>query len=154
LGHTKDSLWSIVLFRCESILLKSHWVLVVFDQFTRRIIGFGMYSGGVDGVVLCSMFNTAISTQIAPRYLSSDNDPQFQYHRWRANLRILYVVEIKSIPYTPISHHFIKRLIGTIRREYFDHVFFSNTKNLERKPGNFKQYYNRRRTHNSPLTPL
>jgi putative transposase len=28
LGHTKDSLWSIDLFRCESILLKSHWVLV------------------------------------------------------------------------------------------------------------------------------
>ena len=24
-GHTKDSLWSIDLFRCESILLKSHW---------------------------------------------------------------------------------------------------------------------------------
>jgi len=26
LGHMKDSLWSIDLFRCESILLKSHWV--------------------------------------------------------------------------------------------------------------------------------
>jgi hypothetical protein len=29
LGHAKDSLWSIDLFRCESILLKSHWVMVV-----------------------------------------------------------------------------------------------------------------------------
>ena len=98
IGHTKDSLWSIDLFRCESILLKSHWVLVIFDQFTRRIIGFGVHSGDVDGVALCRMFNTAISTQSAPRYLSSDNDPLFQYHRWRANLRILDVVEIKSIP--------------------------------------------------------
>ena len=26
LGHAKDSLWSIDLFRCESIHLKSHWV--------------------------------------------------------------------------------------------------------------------------------
>jgi putative transposase len=26
LGHTKDSLWSIDLFRCESIRLKSHWI--------------------------------------------------------------------------------------------------------------------------------
>jgi len=32
LGHTKDSLWSIDLFRCESILLKSHWVFVVMDH--------------------------------------------------------------------------------------------------------------------------
>ena len=36
----KDSLWSIDLFRCESIVLKSHWVMVVMDLYTRRIIGF------------------------------------------------------------------------------------------------------------------
>jgi putative transposase len=45
LGHTKDSLWSTDLFRCESILLQTHWVLVVMDQYTRRIIGFGIQSG-------------------------------------------------------------------------------------------------------------
>ena len=79
LGHTKDSLWSIDLFRCESILLNSHWVLVVMDQFTRRIIGFGMHAGDVDGIALCRMFNSAISNQGAPHYLSSDNDPLFRY---------------------------------------------------------------------------
>jgi putative transposase len=50
LGHTKDSLWSIDLFRRESILLQSHWLLVVMDQFTRRIIGSGVHAGGVDGL--------------------------------------------------------------------------------------------------------
>jgi transposase InsO family protein len=149
IGHTKDSLWSIDLFRCESILLKSHWVLVVFDQFTRRIIGFGVHSGDVDGVALCRMFNTAISTQRAPRYLSSDNDPLFRYHRWRANLRILGVEEIKSTPYTPLSHPFVERLIGTIRREYLDHIFIWNAQDLERKLADFRQYYNRYRTHQS-----
>jgi hypothetical protein len=28
IAHAKDSLWSVDLFRCESILLRSHWVLV------------------------------------------------------------------------------------------------------------------------------
>ena len=42
IGHAKDSLWSIDLFRCESILLRSHWVMVVMDVFTLRIIGFGV----------------------------------------------------------------------------------------------------------------
>ena len=78
LGHTKDSLWSVDLFRYESILLKSHWVLVVMDQFTRRIIGFRVHAGVVDGIALCRMFNKAISTQGAPHYLSSDNDPLFR----------------------------------------------------------------------------
>ena len=45
LGHMKDSLWSIDLFRCESATLRTHWVLVVIDQFTRRIIGFGVHAG-------------------------------------------------------------------------------------------------------------
>jgi transposase InsO family protein len=149
IGHTKDSLWSIDLFRCESILLKSHWVLVVLDQFTRRIIGFGVHSGDVDGAVLRRMFNTAISTQIPPHYLSSDNDPLFRYHRWRANLRILDVDEIKSIPYTPQSHPFVERLIGTIRREYLNHLFFWNAQDLERKLAEFKHYYNQDRAHQS-----
>ena len=26
IGHAKDSLWSVDLFRCESIVLKSHWL--------------------------------------------------------------------------------------------------------------------------------
>jgi transposase InsO family protein len=149
LGHTKDSLWSIDLFRCESILLKSHWVLVVMDQFTRRIIGFGVHSSDVDGVALCHMFNTAISTQGVPHYLSSDNDPLFRYHRWHANLRILDIKEIKSVPYVPLSHPFVERLIGTIRRKYLDHALFWNASDLERKLEEFRHYYNSHRVHTS-----
>ena len=149
IGHAKDSLWSVDMFRCESILLKIHWVLVVMDQFTRRIIGFGVHAGDVDGAALCRMFNTAISAQGIPRRLSSDNDPLFQYHRWRANLRILDVEEIKSIPFTPCSHPFVERLIGTIRRELLDHALFWNPADPERKLADFRTYYNEHRTHSS-----
>ncbi len=97
-GHTKDSLWSVDLFRCESIALKMHWVLVVMDQFTRRIIGFAVHAGYVDGMALCCMFNTAIARMDLPKYLSSDNDPLFTYHRWLANLRILEIDELKTVP--------------------------------------------------------
>lgn len=38
-AQVKNSLWSVDLFRCESILLNSHWVMVVMDVFTRRLIG-------------------------------------------------------------------------------------------------------------------
>jgi transposase InsO family protein len=55
-GHMKDSLWSCDLFRCESATLRTYWVLVVMDQFTRRIVGFGVQCGNVDGPALCRMF--------------------------------------------------------------------------------------------------
>jgi hypothetical protein len=32
IGHAKDSLWSLDLFRCESAILQSYWVLVVMDE--------------------------------------------------------------------------------------------------------------------------
>jgi transposase InsO family protein len=145
----KDSLWSVDLFRCESIRLKTHWVLVVMDQFTRRIIGFAVQAGDVDGPILCRLLNRAISGKHTPRYLSSDNDPLFTFHRLRANLRILGIEEIKSIPYVPISHPFIERLIGTVRREYLDQVLFWNASDLERKLNEFRNYYNRHRVHAS-----
>jgi putative transposase len=70
LGHMKDSLWSMDLFRCESATLRTHWVLVVMDQFTRRIIGLGVQAGTVDGGVLCRMFNCVIRGQRGmPKYL-------------------------------------------------------------------------------------
>ena len=125
------------------------WVLIVMDQFTRRIVGLGVHAGDVDGVALCRMFNKAISTMDTPKYFSSDNDPLFQYHQWQANLSILDVDEVKSVPYTPRSHLFVERLIGTIRREFLDHTLFWNAVDLERKLSLFKEYYNHSRTHAS-----
>ena len=127
----------------------SHWVLVIMDQFTRRIVGFGVHAGDVDGITLCRMFNSATTSRGSPKYLSSDNDPLFLYHQWQANLRILGTDEIKTIPYTPLSHPFIERLIGTIRREYLDKTLFWNASDLERKLEEFRQYYNAHRAHTS-----
>jgi putative transposase len=147
IGHAKDSLWSVDLFRCESILLKSHWVMVVMDQYTRRIIGFGVQAGNVDGPALCRMLNDATSGNGWPKYLSSDNDPLFQYHQWKANIRVLEVEEIKSLPHVPMSHPFVERLIGSVRRELLDHTFFWTATDLENKLRGYQHYYNSHRTH-------
>jgi transposase InsO family protein len=140
LGHMKDSLWSVDMFRCESATLRSHWVLLVIDQYTRRIIGFAVHAGPIDGIALCRMFNRAIRGQAPPKHLSSDHDPLYRFHRWRANLDILDITEIKTIPYIPLSHPFIERLIGTVRRECLDKTLFWNERDLERKLFDFKRY--------------
>jgi len=149
IGHLKDSLWSIDLFRCESATLRTHWVLVVMDQYTRRIIGCGVHRGIVDGVALCRMFNRAIRGPILPKYLSSDHDPLFRFHQWPANLRILEVTEIKTVPYVPLSHPFVERQIGTLRREYLDRTLFWTTVGLENKLPEFRNYFNDDRTYHS-----
>ncbi len=147
LGHMKDSLWSCDLFRCESAALKTYGVLVVMDQFTRRILGFGVHPGIVDGVALCRMFHRAIRGHNLPRYLSSDHDPLYRFHQWQANLRVLQVTEIKTVPYVPLSHPFVERLIGTVRREHLDRTLFWSAADLEMKLIDFQHYYNGHRAH-------
>jgi hypothetical protein len=43
--------------------------------------------------------------------------------------------KIKSLPYAPVSHPFVERLIGTIRREYLDRVFFWTAVDLAQAEG-------------------
>jgi len=59
------------------------------------------------------------------------------------------VSEVKTVPYVPLSHPFVERLIGTIRREYLDHVPFWNSVDLRRKLDDFKTYYNGYRVHHA-----
>ncbi len=121
--------------------------MVVMHIFTRRIIGFGVSAANLDGIWVCWMFNRAIAKQAMPRRLSSDYDPLFRFHCWRANLRVLEVEEIKTIRDTPRSYAFVERLIGTIRREYLDRIWFWSQSDLEPKLEAYETYYNQHRCH-------
>src|ERR1700730_3922319 len=87
---------------------------------------------------LCPMFHRAIRGQRLAKYLSSDHDPLYRFHQWQANLRVLEVKEIKTVPYVPLSHPFVERLIGTVRRECLDRTLFWTTADLETKLFDFQ----------------
>src|SRR5262249_8743722 len=57
------------------------------DQFTRR---------SSDLAFTDPMYQRAIQGESLPKYLSTGNDPLYRFHQWRANLRVLEVVEIKT----------------------------------------------------------
>jgi len=78
--------------------------------------------------------------QLGPR-------PLYRFHQWQANLRILDVKAIKTVPYAPLSHPFVERLIGTIRRECLDRTLFWTAADLEAKLLDFQRYFNGHRAH-------
>ena len=77
-----------------------------------------------DGADASRMFNSAIGRVALPQHVSTDQDPIFRSHRWQTNLRVLEVDEIKAVPSAPISHPFVERAIGTVRREFLDQMLF------------------------------
>jgi putative transposase len=60
---------------------------------------------------------------------------------------VLEVEEIRSLPHVPMSHPFVERLIGSIRRELLDHTLFWTATDLEKKLGEYQDYYNTHRAH-------
>jgi hypothetical protein len=70
------------------------------------------------------------------------------FHQWQTNLRILDVSEIKTVPYVSVSPLFTERLIGTIRHECLDRLFFWMASDLALKLTAFQEY-NRYRTHSA-----
>ena len=93
------------------------------------------------------MFNDAMAGGGIPKRLSYDHDPLFQFLQWKANLRILGIAPVTTVSHVPVSHPFVERLIGTIRREYLDHLFYWNATDLQRKLEAFKTYFNESRVH-------
>lgn len=68
-------------------------------------------------------------------------------HNGKANLRILGIENIKSLPYTPTSHPYVERLIQTVRHEYLDKLIIWNKRDLLKKLERFRDYYNDKRCH-------
>ena len=129
----------------ESILLKTHWVRVVRDQFSRRIVGFAVTKEIPTGDVVSMMFAEIIGNKKLPLRLSYDHDPLFKSHRWKTMLRVLQIKSMTSVPEIPVSHCFVERLIDSVRREFLDQIFYSNARDLKRKLDRYAAYFNEAR---------
>ena len=65
---------------------------------------------------------------------------------------MLEIEEIKSLPqlpHVPISHPFVERLIGSIRRELLDHTLFWIATDLKNKLNDYQRYLNERRNYSA-----
>ena len=62
---------------------------------------------------------------------------------------MLRVSAVKSVPYVPVSHPFVERLIGTLRRECVDRMLSWSASDLEYKLEAFQDFYNGHRAHAS-----
>ncbi len=102
IGHTKGSLWSCDLFRCESAMLKTHWVLVVMDQFTWAWLC-GVYTGELQ------------SAAAFPAGLSSAGSPGFRFPKGFSLASVVLAYERPhrdQLPIRDTARRLASRLVG------------------------------------------
>ena len=62
-------------------------------------------------------------------------------------LAVIRVEEVLSNPRSPWQRAYVKRVIGSIRREFLDHVIVFDERPLRRILASYFDYYHRSRTH-------
>ncbi len=84
----------------------------------------------------------------APRYLIRDRDRIFGTMVTR-RMRAMGIRDKPIAPASPWQNAFAELLIGSIRREYVDHIIVLGEAHLRRSLRSYANYYNEIRTHRS-----
>jgi len=81
--------------------------MVVIDIYSRKIMNFSVEKYPIIGPQVCQMFNEILPNKKSPKRISTDHDPLFEFLRWKPNLNIEEIDEIKTVPYVPKSHPYV-----------------------------------------------
>ncbi len=84
----------------------------------------------------------------APKYLLRDGDGIYG-ERFRRRIDSLGIDEVVTAPASPWQNAYVERVIGTLRREFLDHVIILNERHLKRLLSPYLDYYHTWRTHRS-----
>jgi transposase InsO family protein len=82
----------------------------------------------------------------APRFLHRDRDGIYG-DTVPAAMKVMGIEEVVSAPRSPWQNPYCERIIGTLRREVFDHVIVLNEAHALRLLKEYAAYYNGSRTH-------
>ena len=92
--------------------------------------------------------NEAFPWNEAPRYMIRDRDCIYGAVVTR-RLRAMGIRDKPIAPASPWHNCFVERLIGSIRREFVDHIIVLGEAHLRRVLKSYARYYNDVRTHQS-----
>ena len=88
----------------------------------------------------------AFPVDTAPRFLHRDRDGVYG-HTVTTTLKAMGINDVPSAPASPWQNPYCERVIGTLRRELFDHVIVLNEQHARALLREFVAYYNGSRTH-------
>jgi len=136
-------------FTCETIFLKTSYVLFFIELGTRKVHLAGATAHPTAAWVTQQTRQLSWQTQdgaLPCRFLIRDRDTKFS-----AGFDTVFRsegVEIVRTPYrSPRANAIAERWVGTVRRECLDHLLILNERHLGRVLKTFVAYYNERRPH-------
>jgi putative transposase len=132
-------------FVVPTIFFELLYVFVILSHDRRRVIHFGVTACPSSEWAALQLLQ-AFPWNSGPRYLLRDRDGSYG-ERFQKAVNWLGIREVLTAPQSPWQNAYVKRLIGSIRRECLDHVIVLNDGGLRRVLKSYFEYYERSRTH-------
>ncbi len=144
--HVRD-LVSIDFFIVPTATFRVLFVFIVLAHDRRRIVHFNVTEHPT-AQWTAQQIVEAFPFDTAPSYLIRDGDGIYG-ERVTRRLESLGIDEVVTAPASPWQNAYVERVIGTLRRELFDHVIVLNERHVKRLMSSYLDYYHPWRTHQS-----
>ena len=144
--HVRD-LVSIDFFIVPTATFRVLFVFIVLAHDRRRIVHFNVTEHPT-AQWTAQQIVEAFPFDTAPSYLIRDGDGIYG-ERVTRRVESLGIDEVVTAPASPWQNPYVERVIGTLRRELFDHVIVLNERHLKRLMSSYLDYYHPWRTHQS-----
>jgi transposase InsO family protein len=136
---------SIDYFSVPTINFKILHVLVFLSHERRKIIHFNVTSNPTSEWASQQLRNAFNDSDI-PKYLIRDRDSRF-CKIFKKYVSGFGINEIVTAYRSPWQNGYCERVIGSIRREFLDHIIVLNDNHLRKLLKEYFHYYNYQRTH-------
>jgi len=143
-NHSSEII-SIEYFCVPSISYKLLYVLVFLSHERRKIIHFNVTAHPTALWSIQQLRNALHDTEI-PKFLIRDRDIKFG-NLFSQTVSDFGIREIITAYRSPWQNGYCERVIGSIRREFLDHIIVLNENHLRKLLKEYFHYYNYQRTH-------
>jgi len=136
---------AVDMFAVPTIRFQILYVFIILALDRRRLV-FGNVTTNPTAEWLAQQVVNAFPWETAPRYLIRDSDKAYGF-AFSQRLKGLGIREVRTAVRAPMMNAFAERMIGTLRRECFDHVIVLKEQHARRLLGEFREWYNQDRVH-------
>jgi transposase InsO family protein len=143
-NHARDII-AVDLFVVPTIRFQVLYIFIILGLERRRLI-FANVTANPTAEWLAQQVVNAFPWETTPRFLIRDRDRAYGL-AFTARMKGLDIREIRTAVRAPLMNTFAERVIGTLRRECFDHLIVLNERHALRLLREFRDWYNRDRVH-------
>ena len=145
LRNHADGIAAMDLFVVPTISFRLLYGLLIMGHGRRQILWFGV-TAHPTAESIANQLTQACGWEQIPRYLIRDRDGA-NGEIFMRRVRSIGIRDRPTSPRSPWQNAYAERLIGSIRREFIDHVVVFGERHLRHVLLSYMSYYNGTRTH-------